>query len=50
MTGNGRVIVRCTHGEEDLDRVVVACLTAGSATAPDAAWKSTPKHGRRSPP
>src|SRR5215217_8480986 len=29
--GNGRVIVGCTHGEEDPDRVVVASLTAGAA-------------------
>jgi uncharacterized protein len=28
---NGRVIVGCTHGEEDPDRVVVAYLTAGAA-------------------
>ena len=27
MAGNGRVIVGCTHGEEDPDRVVVAYLT-----------------------
>jgi len=31
MTGNGRVIVGCTHGEEDSDRVAVAYLTAGAA-------------------
>jgi predicted peroxiredoxin len=31
MTGNGRVIVGCTHGEEDSDRVLVAYLTAGAA-------------------
>ena len=31
MTGNGRVIVGCTHGEEDPDRVAVAYLTAGAA-------------------
>ena len=31
MTGNGRVIVGCTHGEEDPDRVLVAYLTAGAA-------------------
>jgi predicted peroxiredoxin len=31
MTTNGRVIVGCTHGEEDPDRVVVAYLTAGAA-------------------
>ena len=31
MAGNGRVIVGCTHGEEDPDRVVVAYLTAGAA-------------------
>ena len=29
--GNGRVIVGCTHGEEDPDRVVVSYLTAGAA-------------------
>jgi len=28
---NGRVIVGCTHGEEDPDRVVVSYLTAGAA-------------------
>jgi uncharacterized protein len=31
MAGNGRVIVGCTHGEEDPDRVVVAYPTAGAA-------------------
>jgi hypothetical protein len=31
MAGNGRVIVGCTHGEEDADRVAVAYLTAGAA-------------------
>ena len=31
MIGNGRVIVGCTHGEEDSDRVAVAYLTAGAA-------------------
>lgn len=31
MAGNGRVIVGCTHGEEDPDRVAVAYLTAGAA-------------------
>jgi predicted peroxiredoxin len=31
MPGNGRVIVSCTHGEEDPDRVVVSYLTAGAA-------------------
>jgi predicted peroxiredoxin len=31
MTDNGRVIVGCTHGDEDPDRVVVAYLTAGAA-------------------
>jgi predicted peroxiredoxin len=31
MPGNGRVIVGCTHGEEDPDRVVVSYLTAGAA-------------------
>ena len=31
MAGNGRVIVGCTHGEEDPDRVLVAYLTAGAA-------------------
>jgi predicted peroxiredoxin len=31
MTSNGRVIVGCSHGEEDTDRVVVAYLTAGAA-------------------
>jgi uncharacterized protein len=31
MASNGRVIVGCTHGEEDPDRVVVSYLTAGAA-------------------
>jgi uncharacterized protein len=31
MASNGRVIVGCTHGEEDPDRVVVAYLTAAAA-------------------
>ena len=31
MPANGRVIVGCTHGEEDPDRVVVSYLTAGAA-------------------
>jgi uncharacterized protein len=31
MGSNGRVVVGCTHGEEDPDRVVVAALTAGAA-------------------
>ena len=31
MAINGRVIVGCTHGEEDSDRVLVAYLTAGAA-------------------
>jgi predicted peroxiredoxin len=31
MASNGRVIVGCSHGEEDPDRVVVAYLTAGAA-------------------
>ncbi len=31
MAGNNRVIVGCTHGEEDPDRVAVAYLTAGAA-------------------
>lgn len=31
MDTNGRVIVSCTHGEEDPDRVAVAYLTAGAA-------------------
>ena len=31
MAGNDRVIVGCTHGEEDPDRVVVSYLTAGAA-------------------
>ena len=31
MAANGRVIVGCTHGEEDPDRVAVAYLTAGAA-------------------
>ena len=31
MANNGHVIVGCTHGEEDSDRVLVAYLTAGAA-------------------
>ena len=31
MAQNGRVVVGCTHGEEDPDRVVVSYLTAGAA-------------------
>jgi predicted peroxiredoxin len=31
MPPNGRVIVGCTHGEEDPDRVAVSYLTAGAA-------------------
>jgi uncharacterized protein len=31
MATNDRVVVGCTHGEEDPDRVVVAYLTAGAA-------------------
>jgi predicted peroxiredoxin len=31
MANNGRVIVGCTHGDEDPDRVVVSYLTAGAA-------------------
>lgn len=31
MDTNGRVIISCTHGEEDPDRVAVAYLTAGAA-------------------
>jgi predicted peroxiredoxin len=31
MPVNARVIVGCTHGEEDTDRVLVAYLTAGAA-------------------
>jgi predicted peroxiredoxin len=31
MAANDRVIVGCTHGDEDPDRVVVAYLTAGAA-------------------
>jgi predicted peroxiredoxin len=31
MAENGRVIVGCTHGEEDPDRVAVAYLTAVAA-------------------
>jgi predicted peroxiredoxin len=31
MADNNRVVVGCTHGEEDPDRVVVAYLTAGAA-------------------
>jgi uncharacterized protein len=31
VTATGRVIVSCTHGEEDPDRVTVSYLTAGAA-------------------
>lgn len=31
MTQNGRVVVGCTHGEQDPDRVVVSYLTADAA-------------------
>ncbi|MFL5827007.1 MAG: DsrE family protein [Thermoleophilaceae bacterium] len=31
MAGNGRVVVGCSHGEEDPDNVAVAYLTAGAA-------------------
>ena len=31
MASNGRVIVGCSHGEEDPDAVVVSYLTAGAA-------------------
>jgi uncharacterized protein len=31
MADGDRVIVGCTHGEEDPDRVIVAYLTAGAA-------------------
>ena len=31
MAGNGKVIVGCTHGAEDPDRVIVSYLTAGAA-------------------
>ena len=31
MAGNGKVIVGCSHGEEDPDNVVVSYLTAGAA-------------------
>jgi uncharacterized protein len=31
MAQNGKVVVGCTHGEEDPDRVVVSYLTAGAA-------------------
>ena len=31
MAGNGRVIVGCSHGDEDPDSVAVAYLTAGAA-------------------
>jgi uncharacterized protein len=31
MAGNGRVIVGCSHGEDDPDSVRVAYLTAGAA-------------------
>jgi predicted peroxiredoxin len=31
MAGNGKVIVGCSHGEENPDAVVVSYLTAGAA-------------------
>jgi predicted peroxiredoxin len=31
MSGNGRVIVGCSHGEEGPDQVIVSYLTAGAA-------------------
>jgi uncharacterized protein len=31
MSDNGKVVVGCSHGEEDPDRVVVSYLTAGAA-------------------
>ena len=31
MAGNGRVVVVCSHGDEDPDNVVVSYLTAGAA-------------------
>ena len=31
MATNNRVVVGCSHGEEDPDGVVVAYLTAGAA-------------------
>ncbi len=31
MASNGRVVVGCSHGEEDPDTVAVAYLTAGAA-------------------
>jgi predicted peroxiredoxin len=31
VSSNGRVVVGCTHGQEDPDHVVVAYLTAGAA-------------------
>ena len=31
MSDNGKVIVGCTHGDEDPDRVIVSYLTAGAA-------------------
>ena len=31
MANNGRVVVGCSHGEEDPDNVAVAYLTAGAA-------------------
>jgi len=31
VTANGRVIVSCTHGDEDPDLVTVSYLTAGAA-------------------
>jgi predicted peroxiredoxin len=35
MAHNGHVIVGCTHGEDDSDRVLVAYLTAGAALDQD---------------
>jgi predicted peroxiredoxin len=35
MAGNGRVIVGCSHGEEDPDSIAVAYLTAGAALDQD---------------
>jgi len=34
MANNGRVVVGCSHGEEDPDNVVVAYLTAGARARP----------------
>lgn len=31
MADNDRVVVGCTHGEDDPDRVAVSYLTAGAA-------------------